>query len=701
MQARRWTGVVFAVGIVATAAPVPAGGLPAPFTEEALARGLDYPMAAYPQSMGYVGQGSGFVDLDSDGDPDIVVIGRANGRVGIFQNVGGGNFVEHTSTSGLPTLIQQEGFAAADYDGDGFLDLYITQANNRPNYLMKNNGNFTFTDVTLQSGTSNGQQISTGPTWGDYNNDGWLDFYVCNYGTFNALYRNNGNGTFTNVAGLLGVTGGTALSFQTVWSDYDRDGDVDLYLSNDRAPLGFPKNMLWRNNGGLSFTDVSIASGANVSVYSMGIGAGDVDNNAYPDYYVTNINSVDGTGGAVEYDGINPLLLNQGNGTFTEAAESWDVDHRITSWAAIFFDWDNDGYEDLYVNNQFEPNSFYDCNGTPTCTEIASQVGVRAAFDPVYNLQTDPPEIASYNAAVADVDGDGDMDLLVNNLGHRAELFINHEGQTRNWVRYEIVGLHPNRFAIGGSILTTVGSQTKFSEVYAGGNGYLGQNELTLHVGLGAATKVDQALVRWPGAGPLRTLTNLPANQRWKIYAPARLCDSDGDGVDHDDFENFAGCFLAGFSPGCEMMDFDGDSGIGIDDLDECFVASPADCNGNGTEDLTEIVLDLGLDLNDDFVIDCCAGPPPTKEPNPVGHTLLVKKNGSNHPVLTWSAPPADATHAVATSYNVFRSAGDGFGVLATVGGTTHTDSSPTPGALYAYLVSARNGCGSSGEEPF
>jgi hypothetical protein len=675
-----------------------AGEAPAAFTEEALARGLSFTMGAYPQTQGYLGQGGGFVDLDSDGDPDVVLLGAGDGTVGIFENIGGGYFVDRSTTSGIPIMEQQEAFAAADYDADGLIDLYLTQ-HAKPNKLMKNLGGFSFADVSTTALVDD-DGPATGASWGDFDGDGWLDLYVCNYSAFapknpNLLYRNNADNTFADVAHLHGVNS-SALSFQSVWTDYDRDHDLDLYLSNDRGPLGFTPNQLWRNDGGV-LVDVSEASGADVSLYSMGLAAGDFDGNGYPDYYVTNINTLN-------YNGINPLILNQTDGTFIESAEAAGVANWLTSWGSIFFDFDNNGHKDLYVNNMWVPNTFFSNDGTFPCEEIAEEVGVQSSYDPDFDLQANPPaEIVSFTSAVADVDGDGDIDLLVNNVGDRAELFINHEGTKRNHVRYNVVGEYPNLFAVGVSIETTAGGVVRFDESYAGGNGYLGQNELVLHVGLDQAPQVDQAVVRWPSGGPTRTLSGLPVNETWTIYPPSRLCDAEGDAaVGREDFEAFAGCFASDFVPGCEMMDYDGDSEIEVDDMASCFVERPADCNGNGTEDLLELLLDLDLDGDGDGALDCCAGGA-TPYPSAVGPTLMLGRSGSGEVELSWAASAVDGSHDAAESYDVYGSTTGpegGFVRLANVVGPSHAEPLGSSPQVF-YVVGARNGCGSSGEEPF
>ena len=568
-----------------------------PFTEEAASRGLLYAIQDYPQASGHLGFGCGFADLDGDGDEDVVILGAADGHVGLFENDGSGFFTDRSAGSGIPLLTEIVGFAAADFDGDGDLDLYFTQIG-EANFLARNQGGFKFSDATATAGVGD-PGPGEAPTFGDYDGNGWLDLYVANYNGLypgseamdNKLYRNLGDGSFADVSAAQGVDS-DALSFQSVWFDYDRDGDVDLFISNDRAPLGYPPNQLFRNDSG-QLIDVSQASGADYGLYSMGVACGDFDGNGWPDLYCTNVDAYE--------EGFNPLGLNQGDGTFVESSAAAGVDQYITSWGSIFFDFDNDGHLDLYVNNMFQPNTLYLNSGTFPTTEIAAAAGVTASPEP------------SFGSAVADVDDDGDLDLLVNNLGGNVELFINHEGETRNWVRYRFDGTGPNRFAVGGNVDTRTGGDWQLREVLAGGNGYLGQNELTLHVGLGTAAVVDEAVASWPGGAPVRILTNLPVNRTWTLYPPSALGDADGDGtVDLTDFVVFAECFNAAtFEPGCEMMDFNGDSTVDLLDYNGfagVFDEVPEDCNQNGTFDMREILRDPSLDQNGNGRLDECEG---------------------------------------------------------------------------------------------
>ncbi|NNM25731.1 MAG: CRTAC1 family protein [Phycisphaerales bacterium] len=594
----RTTSQIF-VALLAVTAPAAAGGL-TPFTEEAAARGITYAVQAWPQVGGYFGFGCAFTDLDGDEDPDLVVLGAASGRVGIYENDGRGVFTDRSFGNGIPLLAEASAVAAGDYDGDGDIDLYLTQFH-ATNRLLRNDGGFQFTDVT-DAALVGGDGPTKAASFADYDGDGWLDLYVCNYTfpeppgvePFNRLYHNLGDGTFEEVAATLGVDD-HGLGFQSIFTDYDRDGDVDLYVSNDRGhqPPYFRANQLWRNDGGV-FVNVSEASGADAALFSMGVACGDFDNNRYPDFYCTNI-----PGGG---DMNNPLLLNQGDGTFVDEAVAAGVDNPWTSWGAIFFDVDNDANLDLYVNNMWDPNTLFMNAGSFPCTETAVAAGVEAN------------DGVSFAAAVADIDADGDLDLFVNNLGGTVELFINHEGERRQALRYRVVGFGPNVHAIGARVDTRIGPTWQLREILAGGNGYGTQNELVLHVGAGNAVAADEVVVSWPGGEVERTLTNVPTGVTWTLYPPDRLGDADGNGViDLDDVPLIQDCLGQAFAPGCELMDLDGDSDVDTDDV-TLFVAAYAgtieDCDGDGTDDIEQIIHDPGLDVDGDGLLDSCSACP-------------------------------------------------------------------------------------------
>ncbi len=594
----RWLLVGAAVAAVTAAA---AAGLEViqPSTEEAAARGVVYVMMSYPQEQGLLGFGCGFADLDGDGDPDIILTGHPTGLVGIFENDGAGFFTDRSHDSGIPALSSASGFAAGDINGDGLPELYLTQMG-FANVLMRNEGGFQFTNITGPAGVGD-PGAGMAPNFGDFDGDGLLDLYVCNYndavpGTEfldNRLYRNLGDETFEDVS-IAQTVDDHGYGFQAVWFDFDLDDDLDLYLSNDRGhqPPLFRPNQLWRNDNG-QMVNISAGSGADVGLFSMGVACGDFDGNGWADLYVTNIDSY--------AEGYNPLLLNQGNVSppYVEASAVAGVDHWITSWGAIFYDFDNNGWQDLYVNNMFEPNSIYLGDGAFPCT---ADLGVDANIGANTGV--------SFGSAVADVDNDGDLDLLVNNLDNNVELFINHEGDARGWIKYRMVGLGGNVLAVGGKVSTQVGAQLLYREILAGGNGYLGQNELVVHVGLGTATTADQVVATWPGGAATRTLTDLPAGETWTLYPPQRLGDADASGtVELNDFLVLAACYGGGFQPGCEMMDFDGNSVIDLDDFD-AFVAAydgPLhDCNNNGTIDLQDMLLDPAVDLDGTGIPDFC-----------------------------------------------------------------------------------------------
>jgi len=578
-----------------------AGGLPQPFTEVAVSRGLSYVMQNHIGSYGWFGFGTGFADLDGDGDEDVIVIGNTAGTVGLFENDGTGNFTNRSAGSGMPIMSEGSGFSAADYDGDGLIDVYLSSIG-PGNRLMRNLGNFTFQDVTTAAGVTDGG-VGKDSSWGDYNNDGWLDLYLANYSNStnvitpgadapNRLWRNNGDGTFTEVGAQLGVDD-LGQGFGAVWSDYDRDGDIDLYLSNDNRPPGpYLPNQLWRNDGGV-FVNVSAESGADVQLFSMGIAVGDFDRNGYTDYYFTNL-----PGGPKGCFPDNTLMLNHGDGTFIENGVAAGIQNPKTSWGALFWDFDNDTDLDLYVNNMWESNTFYvDFTGWPLI-ELGQFCGVQSTSN------------VSFCSSMADVDRDGDLDILLNDMDINVQLFLNNEGTLRNWIRFRMLGPYPNRYAIGGNVSLTNGGLEQFQEVYASGHGFLGQNEYTLHFGLDDDSVAEQIVARWPGGSPTRTLTNYPANVEWTLYPPEELGDANSDGmILFDDFPTLLACYQNPFVAGCEIMDFNGDGTVTDFDRDRFIIkydGELADCDDNGITDLVDILDDPSRDGNGDGVLDNC-----------------------------------------------------------------------------------------------
>lgn len=508
-----------------------------PFTEEAEKRGVDL-LVIYGRD-DEAGSGLAFVDLDLDGDPDLVVLGQVgDGIVGVFENDGKGFFADRSADTGIPPSPLARGISAADYDDDGDLDLYFT-CWLQPNVLLRNDGNFRFTDVTSEAGVG-GVGHGAGSAWGDYDGDGWVDLYVANweYTDHNFMYHNLGNGRFEEVAGPLGVDS-LERSYQPVLIDYDKDSDLDLYLSNDnRVSNCGPEfhNRLFRNTGG-TFADVSMETGADICMNSMGVAVGDLDGNLYLDLYFTNLPPG------------NFLLLNQGDGTFVERSAAYGLDTPgSTGWGTAAFDYDNDGFEEFFVLNANDANRFYEHDGTIPLQDIAPTLGL-------------DEDGASYCLALADVDNDGDLDIAESVRQQRLKLHINQEGQKRHWVKFRVVGEGRNRFGIGTTVTIRTGERSQIRHLLFGNN-YKSQNEALLHFGLRSARSIDEIEIVWPG-GTTRTLRNYAAEQTWALIPPEQLGDWNGDGaVDSNDAAGFANC-QGTIRPGCEALDVDGDGVIG------------------------------------------------------------------------------------------------------------------------------------------
>jgi hypothetical protein len=590
------------IGAAAGSLAVSAGGAGtlSPFSEAAIARGVFYPV-----SLGafQFGSGLGLFDLDADGDPDMLVLGASDGRVGLYENDGTGHFTDRTYDGASPrmaTHFDYAGVSAADYDADGDLDVYLSRYG-QANILYRNNGDWTFTDVTASSGLGDaGHSLST--VWADCNADGWLDLYVCNRTTTNndltenAFYENNGDGTFGEKAALLGIQRPGDPTLVAAFFDADLDSDPDLYLATDKGYAGPFMNHLFENTGG-AFADVTAPSGAGIDVDGMGIGIGDIERDGDYDLYVTNLPA-----GHV-------LLTSNGDGTYTDSTAAAGMEAFAFGWGTMFFDFDNDGWEDVYVCHAAnDRNQLFRNPGSFPLVEIAQSMNVGTTGN-------------SYNVASADVDGDGDLDMIVNKLADRVQLYLNNEGEKRSWAMFDVVGRGGNLFAIGGRVeVLQSGEPPRMREVRAGHH-YKAQDPTTVHFGMGdGVTTLDEIRVFWPNLGGTRVLTGYPAKERWTLYPPERLGDADLDGdVDSTDQQIAYDRFLANggqpepVSPGIEMLDVDGDGDFDSGDMDTIGIPCQADlAEPFGVLDLADIstfvaafvALDPAADLTGDGLFD-------------------------------------------------------------------------------------------------
>jgi hypothetical protein len=457
-----------------------------PFTEEAYQRGVLY---SVNNNVGY-GTGTVFTDLDLDGDPDIVAVGAADGMVGVYENVDG-IFVDRSPTSGMPVVDSACGVSAADYNGDGALDIYFSNTNT-PNILMHNDGGWHFSDVTALAGVGDSGP-GQGCTWADVDRDGWLDLYLANRTetTSNKLFRNLGDGTFEDVTFAFGVSNYEP-TFHANFFDYDLDGWPDLYLCTDHGEGCVNNhNHLFRNTGS-GFVEVTTATHTEMCIACMGTAITDIDGNGYPDLYCTNVP-----------DG-NVLLLNPGDdGPFVDASSEMGVESFQNGWATAFFDYDNDGHDEIYVTNSASPNRLYDHDGEWPARDIADEA----------NVDVGP---GSYTVTYADVDSDGDVDMLVQMAYQPLRMFINHEGDNRNWLTVSLRSNGPNTQGIGARVAVSyqdgLESRSMVREVI-NSQGFKSTSTLDMHFGVNMATEIDAVTIVWPDQ-TVQVLSDVDVNQR-------------------------------------------------------------------------------------------------------------------------------------------------------------------------------------------
>lgn len=444
----------------------------------------------------YLGGGISFCDYNDDGWDDITIATQSGDPLKIYRNNGDGTYALETTL--VPNNnAQQKQVIWVDFDNDGDKDLYVS-GDVDGSRLYRNNGTG-LTDVTVASGLPIAAQDNFGASWGDYNNDGNLDLFLCNRGLSlpqpNYLYKNNGDGTFTNVSAAAGIDNGSHLSFCSAFFDYNNDGWQDIYMANDKVNT---TNILYRNNGDGTFTDVSEESGTNLAIDAMSVTIADFDRDSWFDIYVTN-----GIPG-------NYLLRNNGDGTFTNIASGTGTMFESIAWGSVFLDAENDGDLDLYVSGSLDgavpmlmSAAFYTNNGNGTFS-IESSSG----------FENDTSE--SYANAIGDTDNDGFPEIVVSNSGGD-DIFLwkNQTVSTNNWLKVNLQGVTSNKQGVGATIeLKSEGvSQYRYTVC---GEGYISQNSETEFFGIGNNTTIDYVKITWLG-GAQDILYNVAPNQALNI----------------------------------------------------------------------------------------------------------------------------------------------------------------------------------------
>ena len=513
------------------------------FTDVTAQAGVTFRHAASPEKKYLVESMSGGVaafDYDNDGYVDIYFVNslsvdlmKSGGktRSALYRNNGDGSFTDVTDKANVGDVGWGMGAAVGDYNNDGFDDLYVTCLGS--NHLFKNNGNGTFTDVTRAAGVDD-TRWSTGAAFVDYDNDGRLDLFVANYvdydlnnlpefgkdktcqykgiavqcgprgmrGAGDSLFHNNGDGTFTDVSKKAGVSDPNGyFGMGVICSDFDDDGWVDIYVANDSTP-----SLLYRNNGDGTFKEIGFVSGTALSADgseqgSMGVTVGDYDHDGRFDIFKTNF-----------VDDYNTLYHNDGRNSFTDVSYKANVaavSMPYVGWGTRFFDYDNDGWLDLFIANGHvypqlqhyrQRKLLHHNNRDGTFTEVAAQFGA-----PLMQ------ERAGRGVAFVDLDNDGDVDLVTNDLDGPPQVLRNDGGNANNFVLVKTIGVRSNRDGIGAKVKVVSGDLTQIDEVRSGAS-YISHNDLRLHFGLEKRAKIELIEIRWP-SGTIDKITNASVNK--------------------------------------------------------------------------------------------------------------------------------------------------------------------------------------------
>ena len=449
-------------------------------------------------------------DFDGDGYLDLWVDNHYNSAPYFYKNNGNGTFTNVFSSTGLDGRGDPHGNGLCDFNNDGNLDLHITVGARGGTLLgMKsdrtdmNLGGFSFVDVADEAGTDDTWGQGRSVAWGDYDRDGHADLLLGNLKTDLVLYRNNGDGTFTNVSVAAGL-GGLQYN-EAAFADYNNDSYPDIYMT-DVEEKGARTDRLFRSNGDGTFTDVTDEAGIQPLNQGRSLAWGDYNNDGYLDLFVSR---------GPEIQSKQTLYQNNGDGTFVDVTDAAGLGALSNNRAAGWGDFDNDGYLDLYVVNSGTdpvgkgPNYLYRNNQDGTFKDVASKTGVQAMA-----------VSRGRGASWGDYDNDGFLDLFTNNgedntsLPPKGPQFLYHNGgRSYHWLKIKLIGTLSNRDGLGTKITITTGRRIQYRENNGSMGHYLSQQSTPLHFGLGKAIVVNTIAIIWP-SGITQTMLNVAADQQ-------------------------------------------------------------------------------------------------------------------------------------------------------------------------------------------
>jgi hypothetical protein len=502
-------------------------------------------------------------DFDGDGRVDLVFT-RLNDTEILYRNLGDGTFEARTASAGFRFPAYTNGVASGDVDNDGDLDLYMTTVGYTRNYLYLNDGRGYFTDTgsghaaALSNSTTRDGQ---GASFGDYDNDGYLDLVTGDWGNLVAnsqsrLLRNRGSdqpGAFDDVTVSSGINvyrKDRSYRYAPRFVDLDRDGRLDLTFAAD-----FQTSQLFWNNGDGTFTDGTVAAGVGTDLNGMGTTFGDYDSDGDLDWFITNITNDPEHPGP--FGGWNRLYRNEGNRTFTDVTLAAGVRDSRFSWGTTFFDYDNDGDVDLAATNGYngpgwsDDRTFLWRNDNGVYTDVSDALGI-----------TDT--LQGRGLIHLDYDDDGDLDMIVANNAAAPILYRNDGGNANHFLRVKPQGTLSNRDGIGAWIAVTPDLSDPGRQLVwevDGGSSFVSQSERTAHFGLASDEVVDLVTIRWP-SGVVQRLFNVAADQTVDVVERPPLASADFDGdldVDAIDLAVWKSGFVAIHGAAGAQGDADGD----------------------------------------------------------------------------------------------------------------------------------------------